>query len=146
MQKFIIHTDGGARGNPGPAAVGVYIQNEQGDVISQIGKTIGETTNNVAEYTAVIEALKWIIGNRSQGTGGGAVTSIQFYLDSTLVAQQLNRIFQIKQPHLKDLALQVWNLENEIGVPISYHIVRREQNREADKLVNEALDNNRIKN
>lgn len=153
MPKIIIHTDGGARGNPGEAAIGVYIQDDKGEVLAEIGKTIGRTTNNVAEYTAVIEALKWIIDNREPAPQAGRqitnnkeqitknnIEAIFFYLDSTLVAQQLNRIFQIKLPHLKDLALKVWDLESQINIPISYHIVRREQNREADRLVNEALD------
>ncbi|OGG15641.1 hypothetical protein A3D77_01275 [Candidatus Gottesmanbacteria bacterium RIFCSPHIGHO2_02_FULL_39_11] len=150
MPKIIIHTDGGARGNPGEAAIGVYIQDEKGKVVAQIGKKIGKTTNNVAEYTAVIEALKWVVLNRSEKLevrsenlkwDMGRFDRIEFYLDSVLVVQQLNRIFRIKEPHLKDLALQVWDLESEIKIPISYHSVRREQNREADRLVNEALDN-----
>ncbi len=142
--KFIIHTDGGARGNPGPAAVGVVIEirpirpintnptNEKSKVI-EISKRIGETTNNVAEYTAVIEALKEIKRHKSK-------IEIQFYLDSNLVVQQLNGIFKVKDASLRKLFFDIRILEQEVGGMVSYAYVPREQNKRADFLVNKALD------
>ncbi|HLD25349.1 MAG TPA: ribonuclease HI family protein [Patescibacteria group bacterium] len=145
--NLIIHTDGGARGNPGPAAVGVVIEEgsgvrEQGtgNVLAAFGKRIGETTNNVAEYTAVIEALKYL-GNRVQGVGYREhVKSIDFFLDSTLVVNQLNGLFRVKELHLRELLLRVRELEGVVGGEIHYHVIPREQNKRADFLVNQALD------
>lgn len=131
--NFIIHTDGGARGNPGPAAIGVVIE-ENEKTIASFGKKIGETTNNVAEYTAVVEALKEISNKKLN------VSSITFYLDSTLVVNQLNGLFKIKLPHLRELYMNVRGLEAEVGGEIRYHAIPREQNQRADALVNQALD------
>jgi len=129
--QLIIHTDGGARGNPGPAAIGVVIE-ENGKEIAGFGKTIGETTNNVAEYTAVIEALQKIKKIHH--------TEIIFYLDSTLVVNQLNGIFKIKDARLRELFTKIKILEQEVGGEIHYVSIPREQNRRADYLVNRALD------
>lgn len=131
--KIIIHTDGGARGNPGPAAVGVVIEDEK-KIFAEFGKRIGETTNNVAEYTGVIEALEFIKNNI------GSKHEIQFYLDSTLVVHQLNGLFKIKDARLRELVMKIRLLENEIGGEILYAAIPREQNRRADFLVNQALD------
>lgn len=132
--KLRVHTDGGARGNPGPAAVGVVIEDvSSGSMIAEFGKYIGETTNNVAEYMAVCEALR-----SSKGKGA---TEINFFLDSVLVVNQLNGNFKVKDTKLRELLLQVRILEQELGVTVAYHVVPREQNRRADFLVNQALDN-----
>lgn len=142
-----IHTDGGARGNPGPAAIGVVIEicvctnpqhceESKKKLIAGFGKKIGETTNNTAEYTAVIEALSYLLEHRESIPNGG----IHFFLDSTLVVNQLNGIYKIKESHLRDLVLQVHMLESEVGGDISYTSVPREQNRAADFFVNQALD------
>lgn len=125
-----VHTDGGARGNPGPAAIGVVIE-EEGKIIHEFGKKIGHATNNVAEYTAVIEALKYLKAH---------VGTITFFLDSTLVVNQINGLFKVKEPHLRELLMQVRVLEQEVGGTITYTAVRREQNQRADSLVNAALD------
>lgn len=130
--NLVIHTDGGARGNPGPAAVGVVIE-ENGKMIVAFGKKIGETTNNVAEYSAVIEALQKV-----KSIGQNDV--INFFLDSTLVVNQLNGLFKIKQPHLRELLVKVRELEGKVGGVIRYSAVPREQNTRADALVNVALD------
>lgn len=132
--KLTIHTDGGARGNPGPAAIGVVIE-EDTIVLAAFGKKIGETTNNVAEYTAVIEALKWVIYNKQE-----AISGIDFFLDSTLVVNQINGLFKVKEPHLRELLIRVHMLEKEVGGTIRYSVVRREFNTHADLMVNEALD------
>ncbi len=147
--KIVVHTDGGARGNPGPAAVGIVIEirpirpihtnptNEKGQVI-EMSKRIGETTNNVAEYTAVREALAYLRNNPIIQLSNNPI--IQFYLDSTLVANQLNGLFKVKEPHLRQLLIHIRQLEQEVGGVITYSYVPREQNRRADGLVNKALD------
>lgn len=140
MKKLTIFTDGGARGNPGPAAIGVVIKDEKGKNLAQIYRKIGETTNNVAEYTAVVAALEWLRENLTI-TQLSDETMINFYLDSTLVVNQLNGLFKVKEGHLRDLLLKVRMLEQEINKEIRYFSVPREKNREADFLVNKALDN-----
>lgn len=133
--NYIIHTDGGSRGNPGNAAIGVVIENEQGEIVS-FGKRIGETTNNVAEYSAVIAALKWIIENSKDSS-----KKIQFYLDSTLVVNQLNGLFKVKDANMRMLMLSVRELEQQLSAVIIYTYVPREKNSAADYEVNKALDN-----
>jgi len=136
--NLIIHTDGGARGNPGPAAVGVVIEerdtNGAAKSVVKFGKTIGETTNNVAEYTAVTEALRHV------GQMKADVSSIQFFLDSLLVVNQLNGLYRVKEPHLRELLTRVRMLEQDVGCPITYTAVPRAENAAADSLVNQALD------
>ncbi len=130
-----IYTDGGARGNPGPAAIGVVIREEKGEILSKIAKRIGETTNNVAEYTGVIEALKEVLNKKY------AAENIKFFLDSRLVVNQLNGFFKIKESKLRDLLMKIRELESEVGANISYNQIPREENQTADGLVNFALDN-----
>lgn len=133
-----VYTDGGARGNPGPAAVGVFALNENNKVIGGFGEPIGIATNNVAEYKAVIKALDYIIENKNQLKGDG---EIYFYLDSELVCKQLNGLYKVKDPNLRSLLFQI--REKEIAFfGIKYFHIPREQNKEADKLVNKALDKN----
>jgi ribonuclease HI len=141
--KYIIHTDGGARGNPGPAAVGVVIEREEtpghkSETVVEFGRRIGETTNNVAEYTAVIEALKeFTVNSKFKNTD----PTIRFLMDSTLVANQLNGLFKVKDAKLRDLLTHIRILETEIRGNITYSYIPREQNRRADYWVNRALDN-----
>ncbi len=135
---IVIHTDGGARGNPGRAAVGVVIErvgNEGTHRVAAFGKCIGQATNNIAEYTAVIEALQHLVDKHIE-TGG----SIQFYLDSTLVANQLSGLYKVKEPHLRELLTRARVLEGAVGGNIRYTAIPREQNTKADALVNQALD------
>ncbi|MDO8451632.1 MAG: ribonuclease HI family protein [bacterium] len=143
--KLIIYTDGGARGNPGPAGIGVVIYRVSpssekpevnNSVLVEFGKCIGSTTNNVAEYTAVIEALRWIAGH----TDHEDRERIEFHLDSSLVVNQVNGVFRVKDGKLRSLLTAVRILEQEIGDTIRYQYVPREQNRRADALVNRALD------
>jgi len=135
-KNLIIYTDGGARGNPGPAAIGVYVVDSDGKEILRKSKQIGEATNNIAEYRAVIEALEWI---RENAEGQSASWRIQFYLDSSLVVNQLNGIFKVKQSHLRDLLLQVRKLEQEIRCKIFYNFIPREKNKTTDFLVNNSF-------
>lgn len=131
MLKFIIHTDGGARGNPGPSAVGVVIDNEAGENICEISKYIGEATNNQAEYTAVVEALKKAKELQAD--------ELHFFLDSELVVKQLNREYKIKDQDLAALFLKIYNLSMYFK-KVYYKYIPRELNKQADKLVNIALD------
>ena len=132
--KFNIHTDGGSRGNPGPAAVGVVVQDEAGQVIHQFGLTIGVTTNNVAEYQAVIQALEWANQQAVKPD------QINFWLDSALVVHQLQGHWKIKENHLLSLAARVHQLEDKLGIAPIYTAIPREKNAAADAMVNQALD------
>jgi ribonuclease HI len=131
MKKLIIHTDGGARGNPGPAGIGVYIQDENGTVVREHSRYLGETTNNVAEYTAVIDALEI-----AQELGA---EQVDFFLDSELVVRQLNGQYKVKNPALAQLFLNIHNLRLGFAKTTFTH-VRREQNKDADRLSNVAMD------
>ena len=130
--KVKIYTDGGARGNPGPAGIGVVIKNEKNKVLLSYGKYIGEQTNNVAEYSALISALQKAIE-----MGG---TQIDCFLDSKLVVEQLKRKWKVKEPSLQKLFIQAYNLSSKFK-KITYTHIYRERNTEADRMVNEALDN-----
>lgn len=135
MTKIIVFTDGGARGNPGPAAIGVQFLDEAGVVLGELSETIGDATNNVAEYSAVKRALEHLV----KTVEDAKTTELAFNLDSQLVERQLNGAYKIKDPHLKVFAEDI-NALRERFSSVSFHHVRREQNKEADRLVNEALD------
>ncbi|MBI5452426.1 ribonuclease HI family protein [Candidatus Gottesmanbacteria bacterium] len=140
MSKLFIYTDGGARGNPGRAAIGVVVKNEKEELLARLFRKIGEATNNVAEYQAVIAALEWLKEN-SQINKFSNQQIIQFFLDSALVVNQLNGLFKVKNGDLRNLLVQVRQLEQELGGNISYQLIPREKNWQADALVNKALDN-----
>jgi ribonuclease HI len=131
-----IFTDGGALGNPGPAAVGVVVK-KGNKALKKFAKYLGETTNNVAEYSAVIEALQWL---KKSSSIINHQSSIIFYLDSKLVVNQLNGLFKIKDYKLRNLAVQVRQLEREIGGNVFYQHIPREKNKEADSLVKKILE------
>lgn len=126
-----VFCDGGSRGNPGYAAFG-YLVKVNSRVIHQGLGFIGIATNNVAEYTAVIEGLKWL--QKDYGK-----KDINFYLDSKLVVSQLSGIFKVKNPNIRNLVLEIRALETKFG-QIRYHHIPRSQNSWADALVNRALD------
>ena len=132
---YNIFCDGGARGNPGPAGIGFVVFDQKNQVVVKKSKFIGSTTNNVAEYSAVVEALKWLKENNSKPR-----PRIKFFLDSMLVVNQLTGIFKIKSSHLRDFVIQVRSLENEVDGQISYQHIPREKNKIADGLANFALD------
>tara|TARA_Y100000310_G_C20419581_1_gene686016 strand:- start:23 stop:445 length:423 start_codon:yes stop_codon:yes gene_type:complete len=129
-KSFSIFCDGGSRGNPGPAAIGFAIKDSQNKILGQVGKTIGRATNNVAEYTAVVEALKWLVNKKMTGN------SYQFFLDSKLVVNQLNGRFKVKDSKLRDLIIKVRQQEQAVGGNVFYHFIPREKNSLADSLVN----------
>lgn len=139
FDEIQINTDGGSRGNPGPAAIGVYasVNNEE---IFTISEKIGETTNNVAEYTAVIKAVEKIVSEKIISN------KIRFVLDSELIVKQITGKYKVKLPHLQELKKKVVDLvkkgrEEKIINVMTFTHVLREKNKEADKLVNMALDN-----
>jgi ribonuclease HI len=129
--KLIVHVDGGARGNPGPAAIGVVVSDSDGNLIDELGEPIGPATNNVAEYRAVLRGIEW-----ARGLGADEVEIVN---DSELVARQLTGAYKVKHPSMRPLhseataalgAFERWSIRT----------VPREQNARADELVNRALD------
>lgn len=127
---YELYTDGGARGNPGPAAIGVVLKKD-GKVIYEHSSYIGKDTNNVAEYKAILSGL--------ETSAEKGIKEVDCYLDSELVVKQLNGEYKVKQPHLRLLWTEVKTVENKF-VKISYHHVKREKNKHADMLVNKVLD------
>ncbi|MBI2591611.1 MAG: ribonuclease HI family protein [Candidatus Brennerbacteria bacterium] len=132
-EKIIVYTDGGARSNPGPAAIGVVIGNKK------YSEFIGVGTNNEAEYKAVILALKKL--RHLIGKKGIESQEIEIRMDSELVQKQLSGEYKIKEKDLQLLFVEIWNLRLDFK-NLSFVHIPREQNRLADKLVNEALDAN----
>lgn len=140
--RLIIYTDGGSRGNPGPSAIGVVIANEKNEPIKKYGEAIGEATNNEAEYQAVIFALKKV--KQLFGKDEAEKMEIEMRMDSELVAKQLNHEFKIMEEGIQKFFLKVWNLMLDFG-PIKFVRIAREQNSQADRLANQALDNEQQK-
>ncbi|OGY08100.1 MAG: hypothetical protein A2782_03745 [Candidatus Blackburnbacteria bacterium RIFCSPHIGHO2_01_FULL_43_15b] len=130
-----VFSDGGARGNPGPAASAFLVKDCDNNIIFQSAKKIGYTTNNVAEYTAVKMAMDWLVENNKENF------SINFFLDSQLVVNQLKGLFKIKNENLKRLVLLIKAQETRFKAGVTYQHIPREENKEADLLVNKALDN-----
>ena len=136
MGKIIINTDGGARGNPGPAASG-FVVSRNGEVVFSEGKYLGEATNNIAEYQAVNQAFAWLTQNhKEQG-----ITAVDFLLDSELVTKQLRGEYKIKNQNLMAIAAQVKKQERDLGLAVSYNYIPRAKNALADAVVNQTLDN-----
>jgi len=129
--KAKLFTDGGARGNPGPAAYGYVLEAEDGTVLAAHGERIGVATNNVAEYRALIAGLEKAVEL--------AVPEVEVVSDSELLVKQMNGEYRVKNAALQDLSIQASRLAREVG-NVSYTAVRREHNKLADQLVNEALD------
>ncbi len=137
MEKIICYTDGGARGNPGPAAVGVYIEDEAGKMLKEVKQTIGNSTNNFAEYQGVLtglQTLKELFGKQSKDM------AFEIRMDSELVKKQLNAEYQIKEPGLVPMFIEIHNMRVANFPNLTLTHVPREKNKEADRLVNEALD------
>lgn len=139
-----VFTDGGARGNPGPAAAAFVIKDDAGNTRQKCGKPfdfaqgkyLGVATNNEAEYHGVIEALSYL-----GGLGGLDNSKINLFLDSQLVVSQLNGLWKVKEPRLRDLLLKIHELEQALApATVTYSYIPRPQNAEADLLVNETLD------
>lgn len=131
-RAYDLYTDGGARGNPGPAALGVVIKDaHSGAIIAELKEYLGSATNNQAEYRALLAALSYA---REQ-----QATHIVCYLDSELIVKQMNRQYRVKNKNLAQLYLAAWKLASQFS-SISFHHIPRAQNSAADRLVNQALD------
>ncbi len=137
-KKIIIFTDGGSRGNPGPAGVGVVVTGPDGQIIKKANKFLGVATNNEAEYQAVIlglETLKKLVAKNERDN-----LTVEVRLDSQLVANQLSGTFQIKEERLFPLVIKIWNLRVADFPHLSFCYIPRELNQQADSLANQAMD------
>ncbi|MDD2680522.1 MAG: ribonuclease HI family protein [Patescibacteria group bacterium] len=129
--KLIIHSDGGARGNPGPAGIGACLHSEDGALVAEVSAFLGIATNNQAEYQALIAGLNKALELKAE--------AVDCFLDSELIVKQINREYKVKNKELAPLFLQVYNLLTKFKQYKFTHIPR-EQNKEADRLANEAMD------
>jgi ribonuclease HI len=132
MTRFTAHIDGGARGNPGPAGWGAWIRSDEGEPVELCG-ALPHATNNVAEYQGLLSALRWC---RDHGA-----TEVHIKSDSLLLVQQMRGVYKVKNEGLKPLHGEARLLAHEIG-RVTYEHVRREFNKEADRLANQAMDEN----
>ena len=133
--KLQIFTDGGSKGNPGPAAIGIVCYDPNRHELFRYRKDIGIATNNVAEYTAVITALE-MVRERMQSLPE-ALERVDFYSDSQLLVKQLNGEYKVKKGHIQEFVLKIRLLEADVNVPIYFHYIPRAQNKLADALVND---------
>lgn len=129
--KYILHTDGGSRGNPGKAGIGIVISDDNNNIIETYSEFIGMQTNNYAEYSALIKGLNISIDKN--------IKEMDCYLDSELVVKQLKGIYRVKDETLKTLHAKAISLTKNFD-KIEFIHVKRNLNKEADKLVNKALD------
>jgi len=137
MKKIIIYTDGGSRGNPGPAGIGAVFCNEKGAVIKEYSDFIGKATNNEAEYRAAIFALKKFKHFFSKKIA--KQSEVEMRVDSELLAKQLNGFYKIENSKIQPLFLELWNLRLDFA-KVKFKHIKREKNKKADQLVNNALD------
>ena len=131
MTKLVVHVDGGARGNPGPAAIGVVVRTTDGDVLAEAAETIGVATNNVAEYRALLRGIELA---REHGA-----TELEIYGDSELVVKQVRGEYRVKDVGLKPLHAEARAALAGVA-DWTFDHVRRDDNAHADELVNQALD------
>ena len=129
-----VYTDGASRGNPGNAGIGVVLYDESGNEIAKHKKYIGLQTNNIAEYTALIESLN-LLESRSLND-----SKITFYSDSNLLVNQISGNFIIRNEGLRKLSLEFWRIVKKLGMEFEIIHIPREKNKVADKLANEAID------
>lgn len=133
--QVVAHIDGASRGNPGPAAYGVVLESEDGAPLATLSKTLGHTTNNVAEYHALLATLDYAVEHQ--------VRRLKVHTDSELLARQIQGVYKVRSPDLKPLheraRIAITRLES-----FSIQHVRREQNSEADRLANLALDDAKL--
>jgi ribonuclease HI len=130
----VANIDGGARGNPGPAAYAVIIRNAKGELLAELGEYLGIQTNNLAEYSGLLAALDWAARE--------GVASLKVLSDSELLVRQMRGQYKVKNPALKELFDRAQAMVRKLQQFAIEH-VRREANREADRKVNQVLDNHR---
>lgn len=139
MKKNIkVFTDGGSRGNPGLAGAGVYMEDAAGQEFYRESRFLGTKTNNEAEYLAFLLALNYLM--RYETKNPGVIGGVEFYLDSKLVVEQINRRWKIKKNELKSLADSAWKNLSTLPYSIKINHLLREKNQTADYLANEAMD------
>jgi ribonuclease HI len=131
MSRYTAHIDGGARGNPGPAGWGAVIHNPAGELVAELNGAIAHATNNVAEYEGLLAALRW---SKEHG-----VTTLHVRSDSLLLVQQLRGVYKVKSEGLKPLYGQARLLAHDVG-QVTFEHIRRELNKDADRLANVAMD------
>ncbi len=136
FSELEIYCDGGARGNPGPAAC-AFVVNNKGKMIHNDSLYLGVSTNNIAEYQAVILAMKWLANFKTSKS-----QEISFFLDSELVVRQINGIYKVKSKNLKEIFFKIADLRNKIKSTMTFTSVPRYENKKADLLVNKCLDEN----
>ena len=139
MKKIYINTDGGSRGNPGQAAIGVVYFDEHGNELHHYKEAIGVATNNQAEYRAIIKGLEMILKSKWH-QNNGAECEIICRLDSQLVVEQINGNYKVKNDDIKLFISSIRELLTKIAKPVTFVHIPREENKRADKLVNQALD------
>jgi ribonuclease HI len=137
MRKIIIYVDGGSRGNPGPAAIGVLFCNEKGICFKKFSEYLGKMTNNEAEYKAAIFALKKF--KALFGKKLAKETEIEIRSDSELLVNQMKGKYKVLEENLQPLFLELWNLRPDFK-KVKFKLISRKKNKEADKLVNQTLD------
>jgi ribonuclease HI len=133
---FILYADGGSRGNPGPSGAGALVRDKEGKQIVTVSEFLGTTTNNIAEYTALLRALEGLQKLLGSSVSGAVVEA---RLDSQLVVRQMNGEYKIKHPNIVPLAVKVKEVARSFK-SVSFSHVYREDNTEADALANEAMD------
>jgi ribonuclease HI len=138
MEILKVFCDGGARGNPGPAASAFVVFDKEGNLVFKQGKLIGNSTNNIAEYTAVLMAIEWLVRN-------GKVGNVMFFLDSELVVKQLLGAYRVKNKNLLSLSLKIQKLRQKFPGKLIFQHIRRSENAIADSLVNKILDSSKAK-
>lgn len=136
--KYILNTDGGARGNPGVAGAGAVLTDEKGRVLQEASKTLGVMPNNEAEYHGLILGLE--MAKRTLGKEKIKNDQIEVRMDSELAVKQLTGQYQIKEERLQKLFMQIWNMRVETFKNITFKHIPREQNSRADELANLAMD------
>lgn len=137
MEKIICYTDGGARGNPGPAGAGAVIVRADGKVLSEVSQFLGNATNNFAEYAAVLLVLKTL---KKQFGAKTKSMAFEIKLDSELIQRQLAHVYQVKEPGLVPQFMEIHNMRVKDFPHLTFTHVPRAQNKDADRLANVAMD------
>lgn len=134
--KICIYTDGGSRGNPGISGYGLVILDESQNILYQEGKFLGIKTNNEAEYMGLVAALTWIKNNPDNLD----ISSLSVFADSQLMIRQMQGVYKVKSPNLIELYRTAKHLVSQVCFPVTFTDIRREFNKLADELANQAMD------
>lgn len=134
--EISVYTDGGSRGNPGPAGYGLVIYDQHQQIIHQNQQYLGIKTNNEAEYSGLLAALTWVVANQDKLN----IQKVIFHSDSELLVRQLTGQYKVKSVNIKPLFAQAQVLLSQLQVPVSFHHLYRESNTLADSLANAAMD------